>query len=133
MIYFLQAGERGAVKIGFARTRLGVKRRIRSFQTHTVEQLYLRAVVPGDREDEALLHRRFAAARVRGEWFTPVPELVECFEDPACFVPQIIDHQWNWERWRDDGLIEMDGTLTWPGREYFARLEWMLADRGILR
>ena len=35
------------------------------------------STIDGGREAEWVLHRRFAHARIRGEWFRPVPELFE--------------------------------------------------------
>lgn len=65
-VYFVQAGDDGPVKIGLAKEPL---RRVSSLQTGSPVPLRLRHVVPGDHALERALHRRFAEARVAGEWF----------------------------------------------------------------
>lgn len=81
MIYFIQSGEDGPVKIGF--TNGNPLNRLRSLQIGSHQELFLRAVVSGDEAAEAKLHRRFAKQRVRGEWFRPVPSLVKLIEKHA--------------------------------------------------
>jgi hypothetical protein len=53
-----------------------VARRVATLQTASPAPLVLLACMDGDRQAEARLHRRFASARVRGEWFRPVPALL---------------------------------------------------------
>lgn len=65
-VYFIQAGDDGAVKIGRAKQPT---RRLASLQTGSPVTLHLRHVVPGDHALESALHRRFADAHVAGEWF----------------------------------------------------------------
>ena len=79
MIYFVQAGD-GHIKIGFAKD---VPSRLAELQTAHVVPLTLLAHVVGDRLQEAALHRRFAAGRVRGEWFRSSPELLAFIAAPA--------------------------------------------------
>lgn len=73
-VYFIQQGETGAIKIGH--TRRPVEVRQKELQNSHAEPLRLLAMAPGTQRDERALHDRFAAARLTGEWFTPVPELV---------------------------------------------------------
>jgi hypothetical protein len=72
-VYFVRAGPDGPVKIGLARD---VARRLKTLQTASPVPLLLLGVVPGDAKVERQLHRRFAGSRLRGEWFTPSPELL---------------------------------------------------------
>jgi T5orf172 domain len=65
-VYFIQAGDTGPVKIGLANTP---EERARTLQTGNHRELHLRHVVPGSGDVERQLHDRFAAARIRGEWF----------------------------------------------------------------
>lgn len=43
----------------------------------SIHELRLLAVIDGDRKAEAKLHDRFAACRVKGEWFKACPELMD--------------------------------------------------------
>lgn len=74
-IYFVQEGEDGPIKIGMAADPAG---RLGSMQTGNPRMLYVRRVLAhGGRIDEERFHQMFAAYRIRGEWFHPVPELLE--------------------------------------------------------
>ena len=73
-VYFLRSGPQGAIKIGF--TGGNVHARIAELQTGSAEQLLLLATMAGTMSDEQGLHRRFAALRIRGEWFHAAPELL---------------------------------------------------------
>ncbi|MES3013901.1 MAG: GIY-YIG nuclease family protein [Pseudomonadota bacterium] len=73
-VYFLQAGDGGPIKIGFASDPM---QRARSLQTGNHEQVYLLATAPGSLQDEHGLHARFAHLNSRGEWFRPEPELMQ--------------------------------------------------------
>lgn len=78
MVYFGQA-QNGLVKIGWTES---VFARIQSISAHVRQRVQLLAAVPGTRQDEAELHRRFAAVRVHGtgpfvnEWYLPTVELL---------------------------------------------------------
>ena len=78
-IYFVASSER--VKIGFTSM---VIPRLTQIKTSCPTPVYLVGLIPGTRGDEAELHERFAAARVRGEWFKPTKELVEFITVEAC-------------------------------------------------
>jgi len=82
-IYFIQAGETGPIKIGV--TCGNPLARMANLQTGCPEQLRLVGCAPGTAQDERDLHERFAKFRVRGEWFTAGPELVE-FILGVCFA-----------------------------------------------
>lgn len=72
--YAIQAGENGPIKIGVAKTPW---ERLKTLQTGNHEELRGLAawrVLPWE---EAEIHEEFGYARIRGEWFRPVPELVE--------------------------------------------------------
>jgi predicted component of type VI protein secretion system len=73
-IYFAQASEGGPVKIGTSRNPAA---RIRELSVASATGLRLLTQEEGGRRDELELHRRFADARMHGEWFQPVPELLE--------------------------------------------------------
>ena len=74
VVYFIQSGgDSGKIKIGVSR---GVRSRLAALQTSSGEPLRLLATVPGDRELERELHRKFAAHRRSGEWFDAAPPLL---------------------------------------------------------
>jgi hypothetical protein len=72
-VYFIQSGDTGPVKIGFTKD---VRQRISALQTGHSAPLRLLHLFDGTETDEAALHVRFAAHRLIGEWFAPVPEVV---------------------------------------------------------
>lgn len=71
-VYFVKAGRRGDVKIGFSNDP---KRRLASMQTSISKDLVLLGAIPGTMDDEADLHAKFAHLRTRGEWFKHTKEL----------------------------------------------------------
>ncbi len=73
-VYFIQAGDSGPIKIGISED---IQFRLRELQVASPESLRLLASVEGDRETEKGLHARFSAYWRSGEWFDPVPELLE--------------------------------------------------------
>lgn len=73
VVYFIQSGERGPIKIGKANDAAS---RMRELQVGSPARLRLLATVPGGHAMETRLHRRFSRLRVSGEWFEPEPELL---------------------------------------------------------
>lgn len=69
MIYFVQAGQRGPVKIGYVESPNMMDQRLRFLQTGNPEPLYVVTSLPGDLVRERELHAQFAEGRIRGEWF----------------------------------------------------------------
>lgn len=65
-VYFIQDGDDGPVKIGEA---FDPKGRLAELQCGNARLLHLRAVVFASDKTERRLHRAWAEARVRGEWF----------------------------------------------------------------
>lgn len=74
MIYFVQLGTDGPIKIGYAAT--SVTRRLASLQSAQPHRLRLLKRTDGSMQDERALHAKFAAFRLRGEWFEPVAVLL---------------------------------------------------------
>jgi hypothetical protein len=73
MIYFIQQGDHGPIKIGFA--EINVTRRVAQVQTGNPETLTCLAVKEGTKEEEQKLHAQFDNFRLCGEWFISSPEL----------------------------------------------------------
>lgn len=72
-VYFVQAVEGGSIKIGS--TKL-LRTRMLALQSGCPIKLrVLHAIEGAGYREETALHRRFAKARLHGEWFRPVPEL----------------------------------------------------------
>lgn len=67
-VYFAQRRKGGLIKIGYSRN---VKPRVQTIRAKVI------GAVPGEREVEKKLHKRFAHLRVRGEWFRPEDDLLE--------------------------------------------------------
>lgn len=70
-VYFVRAGNRGAIKIGVAKD---VKKRIDELQIGNAFRLNVIACIPCDCRDQAVgleqkIHRFFKKQRIRGEWF----------------------------------------------------------------
>jgi hypothetical protein len=71
-VYFVQAGLKGPIKIGMARS---VSKRLETMQTGNAYKLHVLALIPCQTkmqaaEIEKRLHRLFFKQRIRGEWFT---------------------------------------------------------------
>ena len=67
-IYFVQSnGEDGPVKIGY--TANDAMKRVAELASGSPYETALLLDLPGDRALEKALHKRFAADRIRGEWF----------------------------------------------------------------
>lgn len=73
-VYFIRDSVTGQIKIGVAGKPW---RRLSKIQTDCPGEVSILALEPGGAEREAALHREFAAARVRGEWFRAVPGLLQ--------------------------------------------------------
>lgn len=69
MIYFIQCGENGPVKIG--QTSNGVEERLNQLQTGCPYKLKLLWVYHEDVYSEPEIHEIFKHERISGEWFHP--------------------------------------------------------------
>lgn len=65
VIYFISAGD-DLIKIGHT---TNLRTRLRSLRTAHPKELHILLVMPGSRDDEQDLHRRFSDLRVGREWF----------------------------------------------------------------
>lgn len=82
-IYFVQQGADGPIKIGKANN---VRDRMRGLQTSNPYPLRLLGVVDGGMSEEADLHRRFADARMQGEWFRPDASILQYLRAAAVCI-----------------------------------------------
>lgn len=73
VVYFIQAAHGGPIKIGYS---TNLESRLHDLQKASPYRLVVRRVFPGGTpRREAELHKRFAGARLSGEWFAATPEL----------------------------------------------------------
>ena len=70
-VYFMSC--RNAIKIGYAKDP---HKRVKAHQISQPVKVGLMVTVPGGRELEREYHRLFAAHRLRGEWFSDAPEIL---------------------------------------------------------
>lgn len=72
-VYFVQAGEGGRIKIGYA----GVpERRIAYLGRFSGPDLKVLAVIEGSARLESYLHQHCKSSHAHDEWFDPTPEVV---------------------------------------------------------
>jgi hypothetical protein len=101
LVYFVQAGEGGPIKIGFSNH---LKKRLENFEVCSPYELKVLYVLPGGSADEGDLHRRFAMfqivlpdGRVKKEWFQPADELLQFIE--LMRVERPMDVCLSWDRY----------------------------------
>lgn len=68
IVYFIRQGIFGPVKIGIT---VDLQHRLKSLQTGSPTPLFVLGTIPGGLNEEKILHSRFKAYRVSGEWFVP--------------------------------------------------------------
>lgn len=73
-VYFLQAENKGFIKIGFTNNPYS---RIESIRAMSPVSLDVLVIITGGKPLEQKLHQRFSHLRHHGEWFHPEPELLE--------------------------------------------------------
>lgn len=78
-VYFIQSERGGPVKIGMSKDP---QKRLEQIQTNHPDRLRLLAVERGGKKEEAKLHERFGALRLKGEWFRPGPDLMRYIYRP---------------------------------------------------
>jgi hypothetical protein len=74
MIYFIQQGHFGPIKIGYSKNP---QSRIGELQTAHHARLRFLGEIEGGISDERRLHEKFAAHRIRREWFAPSQDLID--------------------------------------------------------
>ena len=77
-IYFIQAGEGGPIKVGF--TSMKPERRISHIQTGCPWPIKVIGLIEGDAADEKRIHKQLAPYKTKGEWFSPVAEVLRAVE-----------------------------------------------------
>lgn len=73
VVYFVQCGIDGPIKIG---TTTNLSARLSSLRTSQPHGLAVLAIADGGRELEKAYHKQFAAHRTVGEWFNPHSDIL---------------------------------------------------------
>lgn len=81
-VYFVQAGDDGPIKIGFAKNPVN---RLPGLQVNNPARLRPLGQLEGDKTTERELHARFIGTRISGEWFEPSPDLLALAASAAPF------------------------------------------------
>lgn len=68
-IYYIQAGKKGPIKIGFTKKLL--EDRLKALQTGNHKKLHVLGSETGTKALEKERHGQFAFLKKRGEWFAP--------------------------------------------------------------
>lgn len=130
MIYFVQDSETLAIKIGYAADPAN---RIAALQTGNPSALVLLMECPGDRSVEAMYHRRFAKARIVGEWFRPGPELLQYLLANAHAEGKFSAEP----EWEGYSIMKEEGVIFGPDGEVWSRCDlecqqkqWLAAASG---
>ena len=129
MIYFIQAGNDGPIKIGKAQSP---ETRRRELQTGNHEKLNLIKVIPGDSEREYSIHNdlRSHQYRARSEWFSPTPEVLAYINKVARVGYERIDGVAIAVIWRSDSELFMTDYCPFCGERHYCSGEDGLADVG---
>ena len=126
IVYFIQSGEEGPIKIGT--TSEDIKKRVAGLQTGNPYKLKILKVISGGRELEQEIHERFFDIRMMGEWFYPSQLLLDYIENGSEIISKqqeslrrYLEQQkvWDvnpdiqqWEMvWNSDGTINKEETL----------------------
>lgn len=92
MIYFVQCGKNGPIKIGYTGEDddsreinfKNVNNRIKAMQVGCPYELKLLWAVCGGIDYEADLHEKWTHENIRGEWFRPSRKLLSFIENDVC-------------------------------------------------
>lgn len=102
-VYFIQAGERGPIKIGFSKD---TDKRLAGLQAGHHECLRVLRTVEGGAGVEKWLHRRFAHGWLRGEWFIFDDAMLEIVP-PEALAPEALAPPPPWRKTRGTILDEV--------------------------
>ncbi len=73
VVYFVQQGNDGPIKIGASRN---FDKRLKKLRTHSPVGIRVLGTFPGGFEAERDLHHELAAHQLEGEWFSPTTEVL---------------------------------------------------------
>lgn len=90
MIYFIQQGYSGAIKIGY--TDSDAQQRLSQLQVGNPNHLLLVATMPGNIDDEGRLHLLFQKFRINGEWFKNTETLQTYIRENAQYSSEYVTY-----------------------------------------
>lgn len=76
LVYFVQQGDDGPIKIGASRN---FDKRLRTLRTHSPVELNVLGTFPGGFDLERELHHELMDHQLEGEWFSPNDEVLAAF------------------------------------------------------
>lgn len=131
-IYFIQMGDDGPIKIGFAKDTANLCKRLNTMQIGNPTPLFLRGVLRGPQSMEKKVHQSVWQHRLRGEWFASADDIDAVLErcEPVDGLPVVQRrahadrmHQADAERfWRNETLTEAEALERMTGwTQYYAR------------
>ena len=82
-VYFIRAGYFGPIKIGFTNN---IKKRMIHIQTNCPDKIFLMGMIKTNDATEAEYHQMFNDYKMQGEWFAPVPKLMD-------FIEGVLEHE----------------------------------------
>lgn len=77
MIYFIQAGNGGPIKIGYSKSP---KLRLKELQTGNPDLLKVLSIIDGSIAKEKEIHKKFSQFNIKNEWFFPAKALLDYIE-----------------------------------------------------
>ena len=98
MIYFIQAGQNGPIKIGVSDNP---QKRLGTLRTAHYEELELLGAIGGGEDKEKEIHLRFGQYRMTGEWFRAEGELLDFIHEAVHEWSEIEQLQTLVKYWRD--------------------------------
>lgn len=94
-IYFVQCGDdAGPIKIGHATDLRGRLDKMQIGCPYLLRLLASFFIKGGVQSAESMLHERFAAHWIRGEWFACTPELLDTAEQLKSLNQEAVDRLW---------------------------------------
>lgn len=87
-VYFVQEGQRGPIKIGFA--GWSPRDRLTGLQVGNPRRLRLIGLVEGTGKTERDWHARFESLRIRGEWFRATPDLLRTIGEATIDLSTVV-------------------------------------------
>lgn len=113
MIYFIQSGNSGPIKIGYVASKKRLQNRLKELQTGNSNKLNIINTTSGNLSVEQALHKKFQIERLSGEWFSPSQSLLNFLEQIP--VPgKFLDY---------DKIVDEINQLTEVGLECIADLK----------
>lgn len=84
VVYFIQQGIEGPIKIGYSKGR-SFRSRLSALQIANPEKLHLIKLLEGNFQDETTIHHQLHDYHIRGEWYQNVIDVIEYSPDPITF------------------------------------------------